>query len=244
MRRGGGGATVDLAPVSAAFGEPVEAGIAVRAVVRGAAPRLVRDGFGPLALFFLGWKLIGLVAGIGAAALFGVIVFVGERRRGRPATVLRIALLLVAIRATVGLTSGSATTYLAQEIVIDTLLGSVVLASLATERPFASWFVSEVYPLPSEARASPALRTAMRTVTLVWAIYFFARASVRLAALLTLSTNAYALVIALTDAPFLVALLAWSVYHSTRAFRRSGELDALVAVARAQAGEAAALPRA
>src|SRR6202043_511849 len=115
-----------------------------RAVVRRAAPRLVRDGFGPLAAFFAGWKLVGLTTGIAMAVVFGLSVYVHERRQGRPALVVRVALVLVAIRATVGLSSGSARVYLAQEIGLDVLLASVVLASLARGRPFASWFTEEV----------------------------------------------------------------------------------------------------
>jgi intracellular septation protein A len=197
--------------------------IAVGAVVRRAGPRLVRDAFGPLAAFFAGWKLVGLTAGIGMAVLFGLTVFVHERRQGRPAMVVRLALVLVAIRATVGLTSGSATVYLAQEIGIDTVLGGVVLASLTGERPFASWFAEEVYPLPQLVRASEPFRRAMRTITAVWGIYFLARALVRLTALLTLSTNRYVLVAALSDAPFLVAILAWSVYYTAHSLRRSAQ---------------------
>jgi intracellular septation protein A len=206
---------------------------ATRAVVRRAGPRLVRDAFGPLAVFYAGWKLFGLTAGIVMALVFGVSVFVHERRLGRPAMVVRLALVLVAIRAIVGLSSGSATAYLAQEIVIDTLLGGAVLASLATERPFASWFASEVYPFPDEARQSETFRTAMRTITLAWGVYFLARAGVRLTALLSLSTDRYVLVAALSDAPFLIALLAWSVYYTTRAFRRSPEWAPLIAAAEA-----------
>lgn len=66
----------------------------------------MRDAFGPLAIFFAGWKLIGLTAGIGMAALFGVAVFLHERRQGRPAMIVRLALILVAIRASVGLSFG------------------------------------------------------------------------------------------------------------------------------------------
>jgi hypothetical protein len=222
--------------VSTAAGEPLPPGsIAIGAVVRGAAPRLVRDAFGPLAAFFAGWKLIGLGAGIGLAALFGVLVFVHERRQGRPAMVVRLALVLVAIRATVGLSSGSATTYLAQEIGIDVLLGSAVLASLASARPFAARFAGDVLPMTDELLDSDEFCGAMRTITLVWAVYFFSRAAVRLVALLSLGTNAYALVIALTDAPFLVVLLAWSVRHTIGVFRRSPEWGPLMAAARAQA---------
>jgi intracellular septation protein A len=203
--------------------------IAIGAVVRRAGPRLVRDAFGPLALFFVGWKTIGLTAGIAFAVVFGVSVFVHERRHGRPAMVVRLALVLVAIRATVGLTSGSASVYLAQEIGIDCVLSSIVFASLAGARPFAAWFAEEIYPLPQEVRESASFLRAARTITLVWGIYFLARALVRLAALLTLNTDSYVLVAALSDAPFLVALLAWSVFHTSRSLRRSEQWGALIA---------------
>jgi hypothetical protein len=191
----------------------------VGAVVRRAGPRLLRDAFGPLACFFAGWKLIGLSAGIAIAAAFGLAIYAHERRAQRPGVVVRLALVLVAIRATVGFSSGSASTYLAQEIGIDTLLACVVLGSLRTRRPFTSWFTAEIFPLPDEVLQSELYTRAMRFTTIVWGSYFFARALVRLLALLTLSTNSYALVIALSDAPFLIALLAWSVYYTTKVFR-------------------------
>jgi len=219
-----GGAAVQPQGLAGRAGETGRpAPIGVGAVVRQAGPRLVRDGFGPLAIFFTGWKLIGLTAGILMAAGFGLTIFIHERRAGRPAAVVRLALLLVAIRAIVGFSSGSARVYLAQEIGIDALLGAAVLASLRTRRPFASWFAEDVYPFPDEMRESEAFVSAMRRVTLVWGLYFWTRGLVRIAALLTLSTDSYALVIALTDAPFLVALLAWSVYYTTTVFR-AGEL--------------------
>src|SRR6476646_9396554 len=79
------------AELSASLPGPIDVG----AVVRRSAPRLVRDAFGPLAMFLIGWKLVSLGTGIAAAAVFGVVVFVHERRSGRPAIVVRIALVLV-----------------------------------------------------------------------------------------------------------------------------------------------------
>jgi hypothetical protein len=224
--------------VSAVASSPAELGLpdslGVGAAVRRSGPRLVRDGFGPLAMFFAGWKLFGLGAGIAAAVVFGVAVFVHERRQGRPATVVRLALVLVAIRATVGIVSGSGSAYLATEIGIDTLLASTVLASLATSRPFASWFAADVYAFPREILDSHTYRHAMRVITVVWGFYFLLRGLVRLTALLTLSTDSYALVVALTDAPFLIALLAWSVYYSVGSFRRSEEWGPTIAAAEAR----------
>ncbi len=209
-----------------------------RAIVRRAGPRLLRDGFGPLAIFFAGWKLIGLSAGVGMAALYGVSVYAHERRQGRPAMIVRLALVLVAIRASVGFSSGSATVYLAQEIGIDALLACAVLGSLSRPRPFASWFTDEIFALPEEMRESDTFRNAMRTITTVWGLYFLTRGLVRLGALLTLSTDRFALVIALTDAPFLIAILAWSVYHATRAFRKSEHWAPMIEAAEALQAEA------
>jgi hypothetical protein len=212
-----------------ALGEPIEPqAIEPRTIIRQAGPRLVRDGFGPLATFYLGWKLIGLTPGIVLAVVFGVCVFAHERRQGRPATLVRVALAIVLLRAIVGLSSGSASVYLAQEIGIDVLLACGVLASLAAGRPISAWIASDVYPFTAEMRDSDTFAEVMRTVTAVWGAYFLARATVRLTALLTLSTDRYVLVVALSDAPFLLALLAWSVYYVIGAFRSSEQWSALL----------------
>jgi intracellular septation protein A len=200
---------------------------AVGSVVRSAAPRLVRDAFGPLAVFFACWKLIALPVGIVAAMLFGAAVYAHERRNERPAMIVRVALVLVLIRGVVGLASNSARVYLAMEIGIDALIATVVLGLLAAGRPLAELFAQEVFPLPPEMSGSDAFKRAMRTITLVWGIYFLARSLVRLSALLTLTTDGYVLVASLSDAPFLIGILAWSIHHTTRAFRRSFRWSAL-----------------
>jgi uncharacterized membrane protein len=199
--------------------------------MRRSAPRLVRDGFGPLAMFYAGWKLVSLGTGIAAAAIFGLAVYAHERRAGRPAMVVRIALVLVAARAIVGITSGSATIYLAQEIVIDAVLALAVFGSLAAGRPLAATLSTEFFPFTPEMRASATFVRTMRTVTLVWGSYFALRGTVRLLALLTLPRESYVLVIALSDAPFLVALFAWSARYTSQAFRRSEEWAPLIAAA-------------
>lgn len=227
-----------MASTPAAPAEGLQTPIAVGAVVRRAAPRLVRDAFGPLAMFLLGWKLVSLGAGIAAAAVFGVAVFVHERRSGRPAMVVRIALVLVAARAIVGVTSGSATVYLAQEIGIDAVLASAVFASVLAGRPLAAPLAGEFFPFTDEMRASPVFAATTRTVTIAWGAYFAARGLVRLLALLTLGKDSYVLVVALSDAPFLVLLLAWSVRYTATGFRRSPDWGPLMQAAEAEAAAA------
>jgi hypothetical protein len=212
----------------------------LRAVLRRSAPRLVRDALGPLACFFIGWKLVGVGLGIALATAFGLAMYRHERRSGRPAIVVRVALGLVLIRAVVGLASGSARVYLGQEVVIDALIGLIVLGSVWRGRPFAAVFAREVFPLPEALRGSDTYVRTFRTVTIAWGSYFLIRSVVRLAAFATLSVDHYLLVAALSDAPFLIGMLAWSIAYTTRAFRRSEEWGAVLAVAEARAAEAAA----
>ncbi|HVS29673.1 MAG TPA: VC0807 family protein [Solirubrobacteraceae bacterium] len=203
--------------------------VAARAILRRTGPRLVRDGAGPIAAFYVGWKLIGLIAGITLATLFGLLVYRHERRSGRPAIVVRVALGLVLIRAIVGLISRDTTVYLGQEIALDALLGSITLGSLVLRRPLAAAFAREIYEFPEAMRESHSFTSVFRRVTAVWGVYFLLRGGVRLIALLTLSTGNYLLVAALSDAPFLLALLAWSVLYTGRRLRRSEEWGAAIA---------------
>jgi hypothetical protein len=213
------GAPRSLAPAVPLAGEPPPDAVAPNAIIRASAPRLVRDGFGPLATFFAGWKLIGLTAGIVLALAFGLAVYAHERRQGRPAALVRISLAVVCLRAIVGLSSGSATVYLAQEIAIDLVLATTVLGTLAAGRPLTAWVAADVYPFTEEMRRSHSFAAVMRRITLVWGCYF--------------------LVVALSDVPFLIALLAWSVHHTVATFRRDPRWQAWLAQAEAAQGGAA-----
>jgi intracellular septation protein A len=192
-----------------------------RAMLRAGAGRVVRDSFLPLASFYAGWKLVGLVAGIGLATAVALGAWRYERRRQRPGAVARITLGLVFIRATVGLLTGSARLYLAQDIVVDVLLGSAFIGSLALGRPLTAVYAREIYPVPAEIERSETYAAIFRRTTLVWTAYFFTCAAVRLAVLLSASIDVYVLVAAITGAPVILALLAWSVLHSIRSLRRS-----------------------
>ena len=192
----------------------------VAGTLRRTGPRVARDGFGPLLAFFVTWKLVGLVAGIAAAVLVAGLLYRYERRRARPGMVVRLALGLVLIRAAVGLVSGSAATYLGQEIAIDLLLGSVFVASVIAGRPLTELFADEIFPMPDSLRGRPVYRNALRRIALVWGAYFLVRAGVRAVAFLALTKDAYVLVVALSDVPFLIGLLGWSVWYTTRTVRR------------------------
>ena len=207
-------------------------------MLRAGAARVVRDSLLPLAAFYAGWKLIGLVAGIAFASAVALGAWRYERRRERPGAVARITLGLVFIRATVGLLTGSARLYLAQDIVVDVLLGSAFIGSLALGRPLTAVYAREIYPVPPELERSDAYAAIFRRTTLVWTTYFFTCAAVRLAVLLSASVDVYVVVAALTGAPVIVALLVWSVMYSVRSLRRSEEWGPWIAELEASAERA------
>jgi intracellular septation protein A len=208
----------------------------LRDVVRRSAPRVARDAFGPLLAFFVGWKLAGLYVGIAAAVAVAVLLYGYERRRGRPGFVVRLSLGLVLIRAAVGLITGSTSTYLGQEIAIDCILSAVFLGSLAIHRPITEVFARDVFPLPDGVRASPEYRRLFTLIGAVWGTYFLCRAAVRGIAFVTLSKELYLAVVAASDVPFLLGLLAWSVWFGARRLRDSEHWPAIVAAAEAAPG--------
>jgi intracellular septation protein A len=206
-------------PLDFSLSGPVETG----SILRSSGPRVVRDAVGPLLAFYAGWKLVGLVAGIALATLLATAIFVHERRSGRPGAIARMSLGLVFIRAGVGLLSGSAKLYLAQDSVIDVLLGSGFLLSVMLGRPVTALFAREIYPLPPEVLESETHLQVFRRITLAWVAYFFTCAAVRLTVLLLTSVDVYVVVAALTGAPFIIAMLVWSIRYSVRSFRASAE---------------------
>jgi intracellular septation protein A len=225
-------------PLDLSLSGPVQTG----SILRASGPRVVRDAVGPLLAFYAGWKLVGLAVGIGVATLAGASIFVHERRTGRPGAIARLALGLVFIRAGVGLLSGSAKLYLAQDSVIDVLLGSGFLLSVALGRPITALFAREIYPLPAAVLDSETFSRTFRRVTVMWSVYFFTCAAVRLTVLLLASVDVYVVVAALKGAPIIVAMLVWSIRHTVRSFRQSAEWGAALAEVEAAQAAAATTP--
>jgi intracellular septation protein A len=196
-------------------------------MLREAGPRLLRDALGPLAAFYLGWKLVGLAVGIVAAFSVGVLAVLAARREGRPGAIVRLVLAIVCVRAIVGLIGGSTTVYFAQDVALDTALGTAMLVSLALGKPLAALFAADVYAFSPEMQAAPAYREVFARITLAFGVFFLVRAAIRIVVLVTSSADAYVVTAAILDAPGLLAMLAWSISYSVRRFRTTPEWEML-----------------
>jgi hypothetical protein len=185
-----------------------------RLIFLGGLPGLLRESVLPLGAFVVGSKLGGLALGIGASVAVSGIVYLHERRAGRDALLVRLALAFVTVQALVGLAAHSATVYLAQPVLASAAWGIAFLASAAVRRPLAGALACAWYPFPRSLRASDRFKRVFAIESVVWGLYLLARSALRLAVLLTTSIGGLLVVVFLTGAPAMVVLVAWSIHYA------------------------------
>jgi hypothetical protein len=179
-------------------------------------PGFLREGFLPLAAFYVGLRVDGLAAGIVAAAAASLLIYLYERRAGRDALLVRLSLAFVAVQSIIGLASNSTTVYLAQPVLIAFAWGLAFLVSAAIGRPLAGALACAWYPFPRWLRESASFKRVFGIESLVWGAYFLARSALRLAMLLEGSLESFLLVTFLTGTPMMLLILAWSIRFSLR----------------------------
>jgi intracellular septation protein A len=188
-------------------------------LVFGIGPRFARDALGPVLVFYTGWKLVGLSAGIAAATFLALVAFAWERRRGRTGLMPGIGLGVALVQAVVGLVSGNPRAYLAPPVIVNAFWGLLFIGSTVAGRPLAGVLAQEAHSFPPELRASRIFSRVFGHVSLVWGTYFLARSAVRLAALLWSNIEVFIVVNVLTGFPFAAGLMSWSLWYPLRAFR-------------------------
>ena len=197
--------------------------VRTRDILLGSGPRFARDAMGPMLAFYVGWRLVGLVAGIVLATVAAAAASEWERRHDRSGLMARIGLLLALHQAVIGLTSGSERLYLAQPVIVNGLYGLAFVGSVALRRPLAGAFADEMYPFPDFVRSSETFRRVFSRVSLMWGAYLLARSALRLATLQNASVEAFLGVNFLTGMPLTALLLAVSIWYGVRGFRNSEE---------------------
>jgi len=205
---------------------PTVVPVNARTILLGSGPRFARDAFGPVLAFYLGWKLVGLVAGMAAASAVALAAYAYERRRERPGVMARLSLGIIALQVVIGLVADDARAFLAPPVLINGALGLAFLGSVAVRRPLAGVFAGEIYPFPEEVRRSATFRRVFTRVSLAWGGYLVTRSVVRFWVLTEAGVDAFVLVNLVTGFPLMSALMSWSVWYGLRSFRRSEEWGA------------------
>ena len=199
----------------------IRQGPSLKILLLGSGPRFMRDAFGATIVFYVGWKLHGLLLGVVAATAWTVAVYVWERRHERPGLAARIGLAIALVQAAGALASQSPIGYFAPPVIINAVYGLAFLVSVVIGRPLAAVFANETYPIPADIRALPAVRRTFAHISLVWGGYLIFRSVFRLVVLLHYSVDVYVAVNVVTAGPMITGLMAWSFWYGLRRIRRA-----------------------
>ena len=187
-----------------------------RGILRDGMPGFLREGFLPLAVFYVGWRLWGTGAGIAMVAVAALLVYANERRIGRDGLLVRLSLAFVAVQTVVGVLSHSATAYLAMPVVANAIWGLAFLGSVVVGHPLAGALAGAWYPFPPAFRESREFKRVYGVESIVWGLYLLARSALRLGFLLAGNVTGFLAVVFVTGTPTMLALMAWSVWYAVR----------------------------
>ena len=196
-------------------------GPSFRQLLLGSGPRFLRDAFGATVIFYLGWKLHGLMLGVAAAPAWTVAAYTWERRHQRPGLAARIGLAIALVQAAAAYVSQSPIGYFAPPVIVNAVYGLAFVVSVVIGRPLAGIFARETYPMPAEIYALPAVHRTFVHISLVWGGYMLFRAVFRLFVLLNFSVDVYVAVNVATAGPMITALMAWSFWYGLKRIRRA-----------------------
>jgi len=185
-------------------------------LVLGSGPRFARDAFGPVLLFYAGWKVAGLETGIAAATALAVIAYLWERHHSRSGMSAAIGLGIALLQAAAGLTSSRTAWYFAPSLVVNSVCGLAFAVSVVIGQPLAAVFAAETLAFPTEVMASTLFRTVCSQVSLVWAAYLLGGSLTRLVVLMRSSVDLYVAVHFLTGFPLATAVMGWSMWYVAR----------------------------
>jgi hypothetical protein len=164
----------------------------VRTIVGHALPRVVEGTLIPLTILVVALRLLS-PRGAMAAGLVWVFLAIGVRlvlRRPVPGVLLLGAATLTA-RTAISLATGSVVVYFLQPSLGTMLVGTLFLLSVPLGRPLAQRLLRDFCPLSDEVHANEHVRQFLQRVSLLWAFFQLANATVTIWLLLTQSPSVF-----------------------------------------------------
>ncbi|WP_243059234.1 VC0807 family protein [Nocardioides sp. SR21] len=165
------------------------------AVVRRVALSLVIACAIPATIFYSCLRLEGVWTAIFAALgwSYGAIAWraiTGRRTSG----LLILTAVVMTGRTVVALVTDSTYLYFLQPVISDALIGAAFIATLATARPMVARLAGDFYPMDDELHLRPRVRRLFWSLTLMWALLCFGKATATLWLLQSQSLETFVLV--------------------------------------------------
>jgi hypothetical protein len=102
--------------------------------------------------------------------------------------------LVMTGRTVVALVTDSTYLYFLQPVISDGLIGAAFIATLATARPMVARLAGDFYPMDEELHGRPRIRRLFWSLTLMWALLCFGKATATLWLLESQSLETFVLV--------------------------------------------------
>ena len=163
-----------------------------RAAVRHAIPIVIEGVLGPLALFYLLLVVAGFRGAL-IAALGWSYVAVGRRlyRGERVSMLLVFGVILITLRTTIALVTGSAFAYFAQPTAGTFVIALVLFGSAIIRRPFTQRFAHDFCPIDPEIMKRPLVRRFFIRISVMWATVLMLNAGLVLWLLMSTSLRSF-----------------------------------------------------
>jgi hypothetical protein len=162
------------------------------AAIRHAIPLVIEGVVGPLALFYVVLVTAGfrgaLIAALGWSYLaLGRRLYKGER----VSMLLVFGIILITLRTTIALVTGSAFAYFAQPTAGTFVISLVLFASAILGRPFTQRFAHDFCPIDPEIMARPLVRRFFIRISVLWATVLMLNAGLVLWLLMSTSLRSF-----------------------------------------------------
>ncbi len=163
-----------------------------RAAIRHAIPIVFEGVVGPLALFYLMLVLAGFRGAL-IAALSWSYLAVGRRlyKGERISMLLSFGIILITLRTTIALVTGSALAYFLQPTAGTFAISLVLFGSAILGRPFTQRFAHDFCPIDPEIMERPLVRRFFIRISVLWATVLMLNAGLVLWLLVSTSLRSF-----------------------------------------------------
>ncbi|MGA2520357.1 MAG: VC0807 family protein [Acidimicrobiales bacterium] len=140
-----------------------------RAAIRHAIPIVVEGVLGPLALFYVVLILTGFRGALIAALSWSYLALGRRLYKGeRVSMLLWFGIILLTLRTTIALVTGSAFAYFAQPTAGTFVISLVLFGSAILGRPFTQRFAHDFCPIDPQILARPLVRRFFIRISVLW----------------------------------------------------------------------------
>ncbi|MHB1447017.1 MAG: VC0807 family protein [Acidimicrobiales bacterium] len=194
-----------------------------RHLLKTAAFRLVESTIAPLVLFYGLLSVTSLRVGLLAALGWSyAAMLVRIRGRKRIPGVLLLGAVLLTVRTSLALATGSVFVYFLQPTLATFVVAGLFLVSIRSSQPLVERLAHDFCPLPESLMSAGKLRQFFLQISLLWALVYAVNGAATLILLLTSSLGTFLVLRTIGSTALTVSAIACSYLWFRSSLRREG----------------------